>query len=62
MADRGVPARAQAWAGTMAGYPDAGREGTVQAHGDSRARLGAGPLLNREQREERERALLRPGS
>jgi len=50
----------------MAGYaaPDLGGEGpgVVQAHADSRARVGAGPLLTREAREERERALLRPGA
>jgi dGTPase len=48
----------------MAGYVEAGRSGAdlVAAHADSRAAVGPGPLLTRTEREERERASLRPGA
>jgi dGTPase len=54
-----ISPRAQAWATTMQGH----RNGAVvRAHRDSSAVLDPGPLLGREQREERERMLLRPGA
>lgn len=58
MADIPRP-RAVAWAHTMAGHPE---EGVVRAHRDSDAALPPAPPRGREAREERERALLRPGA
>ena len=58
MADEVTP-RAKAWAGTMAGHLD-GK--VVRAHSGSEARLGAGPIVRRELREQRERATLRTGA
>jgi dGTPase len=58
VADEVTP-RAQAWADTMAGYLD-GK--VVRAHSGSEARLGAGPIVRRELREQRERATLRTGA
>ena len=43
----------------MGGHPDGD---LVRAHADSRARLGPGPIVLRELREERERQTLRPGA
>ena len=54
-----VPARAQAWAETMAGHRDGQ---LVRAHATSSASVGPAPLVTREVREERERQLLRPGA
>lgn len=48
--------RAVAWAHTMAGHPC---EGVVRAHGDSEATLVPAPAVDRERREELERATLR---
>ncbi len=54
-----IPARAVAWAETMAGHVTSD---LVRAHATSQARIGAGPVVGRELREERERAGLRPGA
>lgn len=54
-----ISPRARAWAQTMTGHQDAA---IVRAHADSGARVGAGPVVGRELREERERATLRPGA
>ena len=54
-----ISPRAQAWATTMHGHGDGA---VVRAHQDSSTQLGRGGLLGREQREERERRLLRPGA
>ena len=54
-----ISARAQAWATTMHGHGDGA---VVRAHRDSGVVLGRGQLIGREQREERERLLLRPGA
>ena len=51
--------RAERWAATMAGH---GTESICVAHLDSRAVTGARPLLVREEREDREAALLAPGA
>ncbi len=60
MADpAGLSPRAQAWAETMAGQRDGD---LVRAHAGSRAEVGAGPVVHRVLREERERELLRPGA
>lgn len=60
MAEAAEPsARAQAWAETMAGHGDGA---LVRAHAGSRAEVGVGPVVGREQREERERTELRPGA
>jgi dGTPase len=58
VADEVTP-RAKAWADTMAGHLDGE---LVRAHSGSETRLGTGPILRRELREQRERATLRPGS
>lgn len=54
-----ISARAQAWAETMAGHAG---EGLVRAHATSRAEVGAGVMITREVREQREQELLRPGA
>lgn len=54
-----ISPRAQAWAMTMHGHGDGA---VVRAHRDSGAVPGPGPVIGREQREERERMLLRPGA
>jgi dGTPase len=54
-----VTPRAKAWADTMAGHPDGD---LVRAHSGSRPKLGPGPIVRRELREQRERATLRPGA
>ncbi|MCW2811225.1 MAG: hypothetical protein JWP61_1683 [Friedmanniella sp.] len=60
MADREpVSDRTRAWAQTMAGHPGGA---FVRAHASSRAEVGPAPVVGREVREERERALLRPGA
>lgn len=59
VADQEISPRAQAWATTMAGH-SAGD--LVRAHATSRATVGAGPLISRELREEREAATLRTGA
>lgn len=66
-ADLSPSRRAELWAATMAGHGDqhdgAEAAGTiVQAHRDSSARIEVGRLLNREAREERERATLAGGA
>jgi dGTPase len=58
VADEVTP-RAKAWADTMAGHPGGQ---LVRAHSGPRARPGPGPIMNRELREQRERASLRPGA
>src|SRR5215510_5654616 len=59
-ADRvGQAERAERWAATMAGH---GTESICVAHLDSRAVTGGRPLLEREEREEREASLLAPGA
>ena len=58
VADEVTP-RAKAWADTMAGHPDGD---LVRAHSGSQAKPGAGPIVRRELREQRERATLRPGA
>ena len=58
MADEVTP-RAKAWADTMAGHPDGD---LVRAHSGPQAKPGAGPIVRRELREQRERATLRPGA
>ena len=54
-----VSPRAKAWADTMAGHLDGN---LVRAHSGSQARLGEGPIVRRELREQRERATLRTGA
>ena len=54
-----VTPRARAWADTMSGHLD-GK--LVRAHSGSPAQLGAGPIVRRELREQRERATLRSGA
>lgn len=54
-----VSPRARAWASTMHGH---GGGGLVRAHRNSAARVGPGPIVGRELREERERMMLRPGA
>ncbi|ROR53198.1 dGTPase [Luteococcus japonicus] len=54
-----VMPRAKAWATTMHGHEG---DDFIQAHTDSHARMGTGPVLGRESREEREAMLLRPGA
>jgi dGTPase len=54
-----VTPRAKAWADTMAGHFDGD---LVRAHSGSRAKLGPGPIVYRQLREQRERATLRPGA
>lgn len=51
--------RAKQWAATMAGHAD---KTIVRAHRDSAARIDTPGLLDREAREEQERATLRPGA
>jgi dGTPase len=58
VADEVTP-RAKSWADTMAGHPDGN---LVRAHSGPQARLGAGPIVRRELREQRERATLRSGA
>lgn len=58
MADEVTP-RAKAWADTMAGHSDGD---LVRAHSGPQARPGTGPIVHRELREQRERAMLRPGA
>ena len=58
MVDEATP-RAKAWADTMTGHSDGE---VVRAHLGSRARPGPGAIVNRELREQQERATLRPGS
>jgi dGTPase len=53
-----VTPRSKAWADTMTGHPDGD---LVRAHSGSRPKLGPGPIVRRELREQRERATLRPG-
>ncbi|WP_257477471.1 HD domain-containing protein [Acidipropionibacterium jensenii] len=52
--------RARAWASTMSGHPSDG--GVIRCHTDSGARLEAGPVVDRQVREEREANTLRPGA
>jgi dGTPase len=52
--------RTQAWAATMAGHVD--RQGIVQAHAATGARLAPYPNVGRERREQLEREWLRPGA
>lgn len=59
MTDGGISPRAVAWAETMTGHSTAGM---VRAHAASRANVGAGPVVTRELREQREQELLRPGA
>lgn len=59
MTEPEISARARAWANTMHGH-DAGA--VVLAHSDSDPRLGAGPVVGRRLREQREAELLRPGA
>jgi dGTPase len=54
-----VTPRAKAWADTMSGHLD-GK--LVRAHAGSLAQLGAGPIVRRELREQRERETLRSGA
>jgi dGTPase len=54
-----ISPRAKAWADTMAGHRDGE---LVRAHAGSQATPGPGPTVDRELREQRERATLRPGS
>ncbi len=54
-----VSPRAKAWADTMTGHSDGD---LVRAHSGFPIRLGAGPIVRRELREERERATLRSGA
>ena len=54
-----VNRRAQSWATTMSGH---GSDELVTAHRDSAARIQVGPPIGRQEREEREAALLRPGA
>jgi dGTPase len=54
-----ISPRAKAWADTMAGYRDGE---LVRAHSGSQAGPGPGPTVDRELREQRERAMLRSGS
>ncbi len=56
----GPSERTQAWASTMAGHVD--DRGIVTAHADGGARLSPYPVVGREQREQIERAWLRPGA
>jgi dGTPase len=58
VADEVTP-RAKAWADTMAGHSDGD---LVRAHSGSQAKPGPGPIVRRELREQRERAMLRPGA
>ncbi|HEY6683675.1 MAG TPA: deoxyguanosinetriphosphate triphosphohydrolase, partial [Propionibacteriaceae bacterium] len=58
MAEEVTP-RAKAWADTMFGHLD-GR--LVRAHSGFQAQLGAGAIVRRELREQRERATLRSGA
>jgi dGTPase len=51
--------RARRWADTMAGH---GSTGFRTAHADTRAPLGAGLVIDRVEREDREAAALRPGA
>ena len=53
-------ARAQQWAGTMAGHGDG--PSLVRAHADSGAGFDPGPVVGREEREALERVTLRPGA
>jgi dGTPase len=54
-----ISPRAKAWADTMAGHRDGE---LVRAHSGLQASPGPGPTVDRELREQRERATLRPGS
>jgi dGTPase len=54
-----ISPRAKAWADTMAGHRDGE---LVRAHSGAHASPGPGPTVDRELREQRERATLRPGS
>lgn len=54
-----ISARAKAWATTMAGHPSGE---LIRAHATSKARVARAPVIDRARREEREAALLRPGS
>lgn len=55
----GVTPRAKAWADTMAGHYGGD---LVRAHSGDLPRPGPGPIVRRELREQRERAMLRPGA